>query len=102
MNNSLKHLHSELDRIFDDAFRGIGISSFGKPYLSKISEEILKPTLDLGATENEYTISVEIPGVDENDIKLEMINDTLTIRGEKKHEKEEKEKNYYRVERSYG
>jgi HSP20 family protein len=40
--------------------------------------------------------------VDEKDVKLEIVNDTLTISGEKKQEKEEKEKNYYRMERSYG
>ena len=63
---------------------------------------MLKPTLDLSATDKEYTIAVEIPGVDEKDVKLEIANDILTIRGEKKHEKEEKDKNFYRVERSYG
>jgi HSP20 family protein len=63
---------------------------------------MLKPTLDLSATDKKYTISVEIPGVDEKDVKLEIANDTLTIRGEKKQENEEKDKNYYRVERSYG
>ena len=44
---------------------------------------MLKPTLDLSATDKEYTIAVEIPGVDEKDVKLEIANDTLTIRGEK-------------------
>ena len=50
----------------------------------------------------EYAISVEVPGVDEKDVKIELANNTLTIGGEKKQEKEEKEKNFYRVERSYG
>jgi HSP20 family protein len=58
--------------------------------------------LDLGATDKAYTATVEVPGVDEKDVKVEMVNDTLTIRGEKKQEKEEKDKNYYRMERSYG
>jgi len=40
--------------------------------------------------------------VSEKDVTLEIVNNTMTIRGEKKQEKEEKEKNYYRVERSYG
>ena len=64
--------------------------------------DILKPTLDLGATDNEYTITVEIPGVNEKDVKLEIVNDTLTIQGEKKYEDEDKGINYYRLERSYG
>ncbi len=45
---------------------------------------------------------MEIPGVDEKDVRLEIVNDTLTIQGEKKQENEEKGKNYYRMERSYG
>lgn len=52
--------------------------------------------------EEAYTIAVEVPGVDENDFQVEIANDTLIIRGEKKQEKEEKDKNYYRMERSYG
>jgi HSP20 family protein len=63
---------------------------------------MLKPTLDLGATDKEYTVTVEIPGVDEKDLKLEIDNNTMTIWGEKKQEKEEKTKNYYRQERFYG
>jgi HSP20 family protein len=93
----LQQFHNELDRLFDQAFRG-----FSQPLFSQLGENILKPTLDLGATDKEYTITVEIPGVDEKDVKLEIVNDTLTISGEKKQEKEEKEKNYYRIERSYG
>jgi HSP20 family protein len=58
--------------------------------------------LDVGASDKEYTISVELPGVDEKEIQLELSNNTLKIKGEKKQQKEEKEKNYYRMERSYG
>jgi HSP20 family protein len=100
----LQQFHQEIDRIFDQAFSGLGLSpfSFERPLVSRLADGILKPTLDLGATDKEYTITVEIPGVDEKDIKLEIVNDTLTISGEKKQEKEEKEKDYYRMERSYG
>lgn len=97
-------LHAEIDRIFESAFRDFGMSPFGfnRSILSREAEEILKPTLDIGATEKAYTISVEIPGVDEKDVRLELSGDALFIRGEKRQEKEEKEKNFYRVERSYG
>jgi HSP20 family protein len=63
---------------------------------------MLKPTLDLSASENEYTIAVEVPGVNESDLKIEIDKNTMIIRGEKKQEKEEKKKNYYRQERFYG
>lgn len=99
LSHPLQQFHQEVDRIFDHAVRGFG---FGRPVFPQMIGSVLKPILDLGATEKEYTITVEIPGVDENEVKLEIVNDTLTIRGEKRQEKEEKEKNYYRVERSYG
>jgi HSP20 family protein len=100
----LQQFHQEVDRLFDQTFRGFGLSSLGfdRPLFPNLSDGMLKPTLDLGATNKEYTITVEIPGVKEKDVKLEIVNDTLTISGEKKQEKEEKDKNYYRMERSYG
>jgi HSP20 family protein len=63
---------------------------------------MLRPQVDIGANINEYTISVEIPGVTEKDIALETSGETLIIKGEKRQEKEERDKSYYRVERSYG
>ena len=96
--------HDNMDRLFDHFFSEFGRSPFGSGSqpLEGITGNVLKPRLDLGATEKEYTISVEIPGVGENDVSLELVHDTLTIRGEKKQEKEEKNKNFYRLERSYG
>ena len=70
--------------------------------LPRLAEGMFKPSLDLGATDKEYTVTVELPGVDEKDVRLEIVNDNLIIRGEKKQETEEQEKNYYRMERSYG
>lgn len=94
----------EMDKLFDSFFNGFGLSPFKSRSrrLEGITGSILKPRLDLGATDNEYTVSVEIPGVSEKEVSLELINDTLVIRGEKKQEKEEKNKNFYRLERSYG
>lgn len=104
LSGSLARFHNEIDRLFEQAFRGFGMSPFGFNHhlLPHMKDGMLKPTLDLGATDKAYTIAVEVPGVDENDVKVEIANDTLTIRGEKKQEKEEKDRNYYRMERSYG
>ena len=105
VSDSLARFHQDIDRLFDQAFRGFDITPFGfnRPLLPRMNDGMIKPTLDLGATEKEYTITVEVPGtVNEKDVRVEIANDTLTIRGEKKLEKEEKEKNYYRMERSYG
>lgn len=100
----MPHVHDDINQLFDTLFRGFGLSPHmsGNRLLENISGSMLKPRLDLGSTEKKYTISLEIPGVNEKDIHLEVINDTLTIRGEKKQEKEEKNKNYFRLERSYG
>jgi HSP20 family protein len=53
-------------------------------------------------TDNEVKISAELPGMDEKDITVEMDDATITVRGEKKHETEDKGKNWYRREQSYG
>jgi HSP20 family protein len=66
------------------------------------ADGLIKPTLDLGATDKAYTIAVEIPGVDEKDIRLELVDDILTISGEKKQSHEERGQDFYRLERSYG
>lgn len=96
------HLHREIDRMFDDFFNTWPTPGFGRSFPAGVGDAILKPTLDLSATDKAYKITVEIPGVDEKDVKLEIADDTLTIRGEKRLEKEENEKNYYRMERAYG
>ncbi len=104
LGGSLARFHQDIDRLFDQAFRGFDLSPFGfnHPLLQRMNDGMIKPTLDLGATDKEYTIAVEVPGVDEKHVRVEISNDTLTIRGEKEQEKEEKDRNYYRMERSYG
>lgn len=102
----LQQFHQDIDRLFEQTFRGFGqnaamLTAWPPSRLSD-APVLLKPTLDLAVTDQAYTLTVEIPGVDEKDVKLEIVNDTLTIRGEKRQESEEKEKNYYRMERSYG
>ena len=100
----ISQFHQELDRMFENFFRGFGFPAMGlgREDAPLAPAEWLKPTLDVAAGDKEYTITVELPGVEERDVQLELSEDTLIIRGEKKQEKEEKEKNYYRMERSYG
>lgn len=102
--NPILQFHQEIDRMFDTFFRGFGFPSMGsrREFTRPLHNEWLKPTLDIAAGESQYNISVELPGIDEKDVQLELSDDTLVIRGEKRHEKEEKEKDYYRMERSYG
>ena len=89
----------QMDRLFDDFFRGFDAPSFrtdvgGAPMLS--------PKLDVCATEKGYEISVELPGIDKKDVELTLAEGVLTIKGEKKTERESKEGGHLHVERSYG
>lgn len=66
------------------------------------SREGWVPALDVLETKNAVVVNVEIPGMETKDIDISLSGDLLIIKGEKKQEKEEKDENYYRVERSYG
>jgi HSP20 family protein len=60
------------------------------------------PTADVVETKDAIIVKVEIPGIDEKDVAVEIENNILTLRGERKLEKETEEKGYRRIERSYG
>ena len=60
------------------------------------------PAVDVYEDEHTVTLKIEVPGIDEKDIDIRLENNTLTVHGERKIEKEEKEENYRRVERQYG
>ncbi len=100
----VRQFHQEIDRMFDEFFHGFGFPSMGlgRNFPSLAQSEWLKPTVDIEADEKEYTISVEIPGVEEKDFSLELNDSTLSIRGEKRQQKEDKQTDYYRMERSFG
>ena len=89
-------LRREMDSVFDNFFRGFEM----EPFESRFSA--FSPKVDLTENDKEIKVSVELPGMDEKDIDISLNKDALTIRGEKKEEKEQKGKDYYRMERSYG
>ncbi|PHR66681.1 MAG: heat-shock protein Hsp20 [Idiomarina sp.] len=95
-------LHREIDRLFDDAFRGFGFPALAMPRWSSEWPDMLKPALDIQETDKQYKISLEVPGVEEKDIQITLDNDVLMVRGEKRQEQEKKEGGFHRVERSYG
>ena len=61
-----------------------------------------EPRLDVSETKDAVVVKAELPGVDPNDIALSLENGVLALTGEKEEEKEDKDKRYHRVERSYG
>lgn len=101
---NLGRLHKDMDQLFDNFFSGLGYNSFriGNYSFNPMADGIIRPTLDIRSGDNEYIISIEIPGVEEKNIKLEIAGNALTVSGEKKQEKEDNGKSYYRMERSYG
>jgi HSP20 family protein len=60
------------------------------------------PPVDVYEDEHNITLKIEVPGIDEKDINVSIENNTLTVRGERRFEKDEKEENFHRVERMYG
>src|SRR3989442_3075857 len=80
---------------------------FREPYSPEGPEEALTttsfaPPVDIYEDEHNVTLKIEVPGIDEKDIDVRIENNTLTVHGERKIEKEEKEENFRRVERQYG
>src|ERR1700674_3374272 len=88
-------LQYRMNRLFSDSFgpeaqdQSLAASGFAPP-------------VDVYEDEHNITLKIEVPGIDEKDIDVRIENNTLTVHGERKFEKEEKEENYRRVERQYG
>jgi HSP20 family protein len=93
-----------MDRLFD---------RFGFPSLRRMfdvepswraasSFSFSAPAIDMSEDEKAYKISAELPGIDAKDIDVSVSGDTLLLRGEKRQEKQEKDKNYHFSERAYG
>ncbi len=92
-------LQREMNSLFDDFFKGFDFATLGR---EQEHFGIFSPSIDIKESDKEVSIKAELPGVDEKEIEVSLTDDALTIKGEKKEEKEEKSKNYYRMERSYG
>ena len=89
-------LRREMDRLFEEFSQDVG---WRAPALGGAGAA---PRIDVSETEGEIRIEAELPGVEEKDVEVVLSNGRLTIKGEKKQEKEEKKKDYHLVERSYG
>ena len=91
--NPFSHLQSQIDRLFED---------FTRTWPAFGSNSQLTPSMDIAETEKQIEITAELPGLEEKDVQVNVAGNVLTIKGEKKAEKEEKDKNYHIVERNYG
>jgi HSP20 family protein len=86
-------LQDRMNRLVRDSFGD------GQEALTSTS---FAPAVDVYEDEHNVTLKIEVPGIDEKDIDVRIENNTLTVHGERKYEKEEKEENYRRIERQYG
>lgn len=86
----------EMNKLMDSFFQG----SLLRPFDTRL--EGFTPRVDVVDTGEGIKIVAELPGMDDKDIEVSLTGDALTIKGEKKEEKEEKGKDYYRSERSFG
>jgi len=90
----LSSLRREMDRLWENFF--------GERPLPRIWEREWAPSLDVSETKDNFVVKAEVPGIDAKDIDISLTGDVLTIKGEKRQEKEEKEEDYHLVESSYG
>src|SRR5512146_2109767 len=90
----LNSLQREMNRLFQD------FSTRGGE--SELTTTSFVPPVDVYEDEHQITLKLEVPGIEQKDLDIRVENNTLTVRGERKFEKEEKEENYRRIERQYG
>jgi len=93
-------MHDEMERMFERFERGWPRWPLAPWRTSDL--DIMVPELDVHENMKQLTIDVDLPGVDEKDVAVTLANGLLTIKGEKKSEREEKKESYYLAERSYG
>ncbi len=93
-------LHREMNRLFDDALRGGGVPSGGQG--GHQSGALLIPHMDVGETDKEVRIQVELPGIAERDVEVSLNEDMLTIRAEKKQDRKEEREGVHFSERVFG
>jgi len=103
-----QNLRQEIDRLFEDF--GAGFWRFPtrrslfetEPFWRRAALAPSAPAVDVVEKETAYEVTAELPGMDEKNIELTVADDMLTIKGEKREEKEEKKKDYYLSERRFG
>lgn len=95
-------LHREVNRLFDDAFRGFGFESFGAGRFPSLASGRSTgwPDIEVSETDKDIRVAAELPGLDEKDVEVLLDADILTLRGEKRSESEDKERQF--SERFYG
>ena len=93
---NLQSFQDEMNRMFDQFFRG------GTGEEAGWGVRTWAPPVGIYETDDELILKAELPGVSKDDVSIEIHQNTLILRGQRKHEAEVKEEDYHRVERAYG
>ncbi len=103
-----RSLRTEMDRLFDRFTTGWGMPSLRRMFDAEptfryeSSLSMPTPAMDVSEDDAGYKVTAELPGMSEKEVEVVLSGDTLTLKGEKRQEKEQKDKNFYLSERSYG
>lgn len=101
-------LRQEMDRVFDRFGAGFSMAPFDRLFGSvpamkhESTFAFAAPAVDVKENGTAFTVTAELPGLTEKDVEVKVTDDMLTLKGEKRQEKEEKDESYHLVERSYG
>ncbi len=90
----MRRITQEFDRTFGLRGEGVGLPEF--------YPRLWAPEIEVFERDEKFTVRVDLPGLQKEDVKIEVTHDELTIEGERKFEKEENEEGFYRTERTYG
>ncbi len=88
-------LQNRMNSLFQDYSRGQNDSN-------DVATASFVPAVDVYEDEHKVVLKLEVPGIKQDDLSIQVENNTLTVRGERKFEREEKEENFHRIERRYG
>ena len=103
-----RSFRGEIDQLFDRFFRPYGMPSLHRMFdldpgwRSDTSFSFAAPAIDFGEDDKSYKITAELPGLEAKDLDVSISGDTLLIKGEKRQETEQQDKNYHVTERAYG
>src|SRR5581483_11350191 len=96
----MRRFSEEMDRLFDDVWRGRGLSRSRQG--GRAGQTWWSPQIEMYEKDNQLVVCTDLPGLKQEDIELEMSDNMLTIKGERRNDFEDNQQGYYHSERSYG
>jgi HSP20 family protein len=108
VRHPFESLRREVDRLFDDFHQTAWLSPFRgslfdmEPFMGAVTQSLSRPAVDVVEKDNGFEIAAELPGLEPKNIEVTVNGDSLTIKGERQEQSEEKKKDYYLQERRFG